>query len=46
MTKYFTRMGDGSPIEMTEDEIRRDIDDGVAQAVKNGDVPPLPKEEI
>jgi dimethylamine--corrinoid protein Co-methyltransferase len=46
MTNSFPRRGAGSPIEMTEEAIRRDIDDGIAQAVKNGDVPPLPKEEI
>jgi dimethylamine--corrinoid protein Co-methyltransferase len=39
-------MGDGSPLEMTEDELRADIDDGVAQAAEKAEVEPLTKEEI
>jgi dimethylamine--corrinoid protein Co-methyltransferase len=46
MTKIFTRMGDGSPLEMTEAELRGDIEDGISQAVEKGDVPPLTQEEI
>lgn len=39
--KYFTRMGDGSGIEMSEAEIRRDIDLGEADAVKKAKVAAL-----
>ncbi len=43
--KYFTRLGDGYGIWMTEEEIREDIEAGVADAVKRGKVPPLSEEE-
>jgi dimethylamine--corrinoid protein Co-methyltransferase len=43
--QYFTRMGDGSMVYMSEAEIRSDIDDGVADAVKRGKIPPLTDEE-
>jgi dimethylamine--corrinoid protein Co-methyltransferase len=46
MTTINTRMGDGSPLAMSEDELRRDIDDGISQAVENASVAPLNKEEI
>lgn len=36
-----TRMGDGSAVRMTRDELRREIEDGVAAAVRRGGVPPL-----
>jgi dimethylamine--corrinoid protein Co-methyltransferase len=39
-------MGDGSPLEMTEAELRRDIEDGCTEAVEKGEVPPLSREEI
>jgi dimethylamine--corrinoid protein Co-methyltransferase len=39
-------MGDGSPIEMTEAEIRQDVEDGVAVAVEKSGVPPLSDDEI
>ena len=44
--KYFTRMGDGSIVYMTEAEIRKDIADGVADAVKRGKIAPLSEEEM
>lgn len=43
--KYFTRMGDGFGIEMTAEEIRNDIEDGVKNAVTSGKIPELTKEE-
>jgi len=43
--KYFTRMGDGSGIYMTEEEIRMDIDDGMNDAVSRGKIPELTPEE-
>ena len=36
--KFFTRMGDGSPVYMTEEEIRADIQEGMQDAVKRGKV--------
>ena len=46
MSKIFTRMGDGSPLEMTEAELRQDIEDGITEAVEKGEVPPLSQDEI
>ena len=45
-TKIVTRMGDGSRIEMTASEIRADVENGVAAAVKRAKVPPLTADEI
>jgi dimethylamine--corrinoid protein Co-methyltransferase len=39
-------MGDGSPLEMTEAELRGDLEDGAAQAAEKGGVPELNQEEI
>lgn len=46
MTTIFTRMGDGSPLEMTESELRADIEDGIQTAVDKAGVPALGEEEI
>ncbi len=43
--EYFTRMGDGSPTYMTAEDIRRDIEEGVADAVKRAKVEALTDEE-
>ena len=37
-TSYFTRMGDGSGIYMSAEEIRRDIEEGVSDAMKRGKI--------
>ena len=44
--KVQTRMGDGTAVEMTRDELRADIEDGVAAAVKRAKVPPLDDGEV
>ncbi len=41
-----TRMGDGSFARMTRDEIKRDIEDGTAQAAQRAKVPPLEPDEL
>ncbi len=41
-----TRMGDGSFITMTEEEVQRDVEEGMADAVKKGKVEPLGQDEI
>lgn len=46
MEKYFTRMGDGYGVFMTEQEIRNDIHAGVEDAASRGKIPPLSEEEI
>lgn len=43
--KFFMRMGDGSIVHMTEDEIRADIKEGIADAADRGKIPPLTAEE-
>jgi len=45
-TRLMTRMGDGAAVEMTREELRADIEDGVAAAVKRAKVPPLDEGEI
>lgn len=44
--KYFTRMGDGSVVYMTEAEIRADMKEGIADAVKRGKIDPITDEEF
>ena len=46
MEKFVTRMGDGFRVEMTEAEIRRDIEEGVQDASKRAKIPPLTEDEI
>jgi len=45
MSKILTRLGDGSPLEMSEAELRRDLEAGSADAADCGSVPPLDKED-
>lgn len=45
-TKYFTRMGDGTSVYMTEEEIRKDIQAGVEDAAMRGKIDPLTQEEM
>ena len=44
-TRIPTRMGDGSLARLTRSEIRADVEDGVAQAVRRAKVEPLSDEE-
>ena len=44
--KFFTRMGDGSPVYMTEEEIRSDMKAGIDDAVLRGKIDPLSDEEL
>ena len=46
MSKILTRMGDGSPLEMTEAELRQDLDDAIQDAMDKAGVPALDSEEI
>lgn len=45
MSNYRTSMGDGRRVEMTADEIRRDIAAGSEDAADRGRIPPLTQEE-
>ncbi len=42
MKTHSTRRGDGALIEMTSDEIRRDLELGTGDAADRGKIPPLP----
>jgi dimethylamine--corrinoid protein Co-methyltransferase len=46
MEKYLTRRGDGQRIEMTADELKRDLELGTEDAADRGKIAPLPKEEL
>ncbi len=46
MTKFFTRMGDGSAIWMSEMEIRTDLEAGMKDASKRGKIEPLTDDEM
>lgn len=46
MTKYITRMGDGQRVEMTADELKRDIELGTQDAAKKGKIDPLTQDDI
>jgi dimethylamine--corrinoid protein Co-methyltransferase len=46
MTKTLQRKGDGRVIEMTEDEIRKDVEEGTNDAADRGEIPPLTRDEI
>ncbi|MCK5551951.1 MAG: [dimethylamine--corrinoid protein] Co-methyltransferase, partial [Deltaproteobacteria bacterium] len=46
MAKVFSRLGDGSPIELTEVELMRDLEEGTADAADRGKIPPLSEEEL
>ena len=45
MGKILTRMGDGSPVELTEAELREDLERGSADAAEKGEVPPLNEDD-
>jgi len=45
MKKFFSRMGDGSPCEMTESEIMSDLVEGSEDAADRGKIPPLTDDE-
>jgi dimethylamine--corrinoid protein Co-methyltransferase len=46
MGKIITRYGDGSPVELDENEVMRDLEDGTREAAERGNVPALSKEEL
>jgi dimethylamine---corrinoid protein Co-methyltransferase len=45
MSKITTRMGDGFRLELTEEELKEDIEDGTSNAAQNGDIAPLTEED-
>lgn len=46
MGKIVTRMGDGSVVEMTESELRRDLEDGTRDAAERANVPIISEEDL
>ena len=46
MSKILTRYGDNYVAEMTEEEIRQDIEDGTLDASERAEIPTLTKEEV
>lgn len=46
MAKIQTRMGDGFRVEMTETEIRRDIENGTQDAAERAEIAPLTEDEM
>lgn len=46
MGKVYTRMGDGSLVEVSLDEIRRDLEEGTQDAAGRGKIPPLARDEL
>lgn len=46
MSKIITRMGDAATVEMTVDELRRDVVEGSEAAATRGKVPPLEEREV
>ncbi len=46
MSEFFTRLGDGSAVMMSKEDIRYDIEDGAADAASRGEISELSKDEI
>ena len=46
MGTILTRYGDGTPVEMSADDIRRDLEEGTADAADRGNIPALDKVEL
>lgn len=46
MNKIFSRMGDGFPVELSESELMRDLEEGTEDAADRGNIPALSKEEL
>ena len=46
MQKIRTRFGDGSPVELSADEVKRDLEEGTQEAAERGNIPTLSKEEL
>ncbi len=46
MSKFFTRMGDGFGIYLSEEEIRADLEEGTKDAADRAQIPQLTKEEL
>jgi len=46
MQKIYTRMGDGSVTELSESELKQDLEEGTRDAAERGKIPPLSEDEL
>lgn len=46
MQKFYTRMGDGSGVELSESELRQDLEEGTKEAAERGKISPLSEDEL
>ena len=46
MQKIYTRMGDGSVTELSESELRRDLEEGSRHAAERARIPPLSEDDL
>ena len=46
MAKIMTRYGDGTPVKMSADDIRQDLEEGTADAADRGGIPALNQVEL
>jgi dimethylamine--corrinoid protein Co-methyltransferase len=46
MGKILTRYGDGTPVELDESDVRRDLEDGTRDAAERGNIPELAQDEL
>ena len=46
MGKILTRYGDGTPVEMDESDVRRDMEEGTRDAAERGNIPELSQDEL
>lgn len=46
MSKFFTRIGDGSAVWLTEEDIRWDLEEGTKDAADRGRIPELTQDEL
>ena len=46
MSKIYTRLGDGTSIELDEKDLRCDLENGTADAAERGKIPPLSDDDL
>jgi dimethylamine--corrinoid protein Co-methyltransferase len=46
MGTILTRMGDGAYVKMSEDELKKDLEEGTRDAAEKAGIPPLPEDEL
>jgi len=46
MEKFYTRMGDGSVVELSESQLKRDLEEGTRDAAERAKIHPLSEDEL